>query len=748
MPSKSWNGSSASSKLTIAYDGISTSGDEAWITNPRITFYSSSSWSDGTNSIKAEGGAVVDKTWTNTSFSGGTKTFTPSAQRQTISYGSTTSANFTAKVTGISFFNGDGSTDSYSLSVTYPARAYSLPKPPPTATATKVSDTQFTIAWTTDYTSSSGATPWTGVYVERWDNVTKVWTRKATLARTVTSWSDTTTVADRTYQWRVQSYNSTGKSGYTSTTQMVTTPASHSSVVATKSDLDIILTWDQNSAMAVSTTIEESQNGGTTWAALASVGAGLHTYTHVAPSAGATHMYRVRPLMGSVSGAWVNSNNVQLLTNPAAPTNLTPTGSVYLDRALAITTAWKHNALDGSAQTAYEVQWRTSTDGGATWTMWSSTNKVASATQSRTWAANTFAIGTLVEWQVRTWGQYAVEPSSSPWSAAARFNVTAAPTATITSPTNGASLGSSTTSVTLTYSGSAAMASKTIKVYDGTGTSLLATETFTGTGTTVALAYAFENNTAYQLRLQAVDTRGLSSAVSTVNITTDFVPPPPPLVSATPDVDVGSVVISIENPAPVLPQVAAISNMLFRSIDGGASWELLHDNLPVNAAYTDYTAPTAGETLYRAVAASATPTYAESAEVSLIQDPAGCSEYIWLSAGPDFSVVGRFRGSPAVDTEHEREKALRQFFNRTDPVQFVGQYVKHVLSFSGLIEETDPLSTEQRFTDIHDWDGLVLYRDAWGRRVFGSLGAVSFTQRPYNLQEFSTTLTRADHHAD
>lgn len=740
MPSSTWNsptGSPSQSSIVLSYDNISVSNGYGYLVNPRVSFNTRSGWSDSSNSVSASGTAVVDKQMhpdgtTSAQPLNSSRTWYLGAEAVPLDYGATRTATFAVTATNVAYFNGDANTNTHTWTITFPSRPYEKPKPPPTVTATKNSDTSTTVSWATDYTSANGPTPWEGVIVYRWDNVSNVWSRIVSLPWDVTSYNDTATVADRRYRWYVVSYNAGGSQRSTETYSgyVTTTPKAHTGVSAFKDNADIVVTWTINSSLTVSTRIEESTDGGSTWTVLNPAFTG-NTWTHVAPSTTLTHRYRVTPTYNGVSGPSTQSNTVQLLTAPAMPSVVGPTSGTYVAAGTATTVTWKHNPLDGTAQTAYELQYRV--NGGA----WTNTNKITSSTPSYTIPAQTN--GALVEWQVRTYGQH-VNPS--PWlSPVAGFTASTVPTMSITSPTANSVEPSSSVKLTVAFSGPAGLDKLAVRIISGGKT--LSTETFTGTAATRTLAFVFQNNTTYSLQVTATDVRGLSAPMRSVTFSVAYVGPPKPNIALTDNVDAGTITVGIINPVPPVGVPATAYNQLFRSIDG-ESWTPVA-TLPSNGSYTDRTAPVAGTVYYMAVSESATPSYSESDVVSIFLSPERCAEYIWLSAGPDFSISGRFRGKPAVDILHERDKLLRKFAGRRDPVQFVGPNVTHELNVSGILEGSDPMSTEKVFTDIHDWPGIVLYRDAWGRRVFGSLGSLSFVQLPYGLRGFSTKLTRVHH---
>ena len=744
MPSNRWNnlvGSGSGAVFDQVYDNITTSAGKGYLVNPRVILTMKSGWSDTSNIIEVAGDAVVDKRIhpdgaNSVQPLSGSRTWYVGAEGVPLSYGAPTEAYFDLRVVNLAFFNGEGSDLTRRWTISFPALPYELPNPPQNPTATKTGGTSATLSWTANFTSASGPRPWVGVRVYRRDNINKTWAQIAQVSWDVTSYADTSLALDRHYEYYLASYNSRGESAAANTAAVITTPLAPSNGVASKSGSNIVLTWKNNSTMNVGTRIELSTNNGASWTYLATAPQGAATWTHTGYSPSVSHQYRLASEYSGVLSGTTVTNNLLVISAPAMPTYVSPS-SGYVPTG-PITAKWAHQSLDGTTQSAYEFQYRI--NGGA----WVNTGKVTSSATQATIPSQ--SLNTVVEWQVRTWGQHA---NPSPWSSpAASVTVTTLPSVSIVSPANGSTVGSAQVTAQIAYSGAAALASTDISVYQGSATRLMAT--FTGSATSFVLSYVFQNLQTYTVNVRVTDARG-QYATASATFSVEYAGPLAPTVVAEPNNDDGTILVSVINPVPGGGSPAAIKNLLYRSTVGGGAatdWKLLTDNLPPNGAYTDRTPPMGGNVFYLAIAMSSVETYTASAITQVSFDQGRCAEYIWISGGPDFSLIGRFRGNPAIDVLHERDKILRKFAGRTHPVQFVGVAIQHEIKVTGVLEQNDPLSTEDRFTKLQDWDGVVLYRDMTGRRVYGSLGAVSFVNMPYNLRQFSAKITQVDYDAD
>ena len=245
MPSKSWNGDSASSKLTIQYDGFTQSGGYGYITNPKLVFYSASGWSDSTNTLKAKGAAVYDKTWSNHTYNGGTDTFVPTASPVQLRYGGTTASSFQAEVTGISFFNGDGSTDTYTLNIDYPAIPYNAPYAPSNVALLRVNDSTQRCTFAGNQTNHEADRYTETVdWVYQVDSEAAAWQTGAYgLPGTTDHFDLNGCAANHRYRVAVRFWNATGGvSAWTYSTWIYTTPAAPTNqAVSRYSDTELVI---------------------------------------------------------------------------------------------------------------------------------------------------------------------------------------------------------------------------------------------------------------------------------------------------------------------------------------------------------------------------------------------------------------------------------------------------------------------------------------------------------------------------
>jgi titin len=217
------------------------------------------------------------------------------------------------------------------------------PDPPTGVTATRVSDTQFTITWARH---PSGAGPYDSQHVDRWDNVTNAWTRIANLSGTSTSLTNTGTVAGRRYRWRVLAQNSAGNSAWAYSNFPQTTPLAPSEPAATRSTTSsYTLSWKNNQTgnnYDYTTLIEESVNGGA-FSQIDSVGEGVTSYTRSDLVVGNTYQWRFRTknTPENLTSAYsASTSSILVIGAPAAPSGL----SVVHNSDASFEISWTNNA--------------------------------------------------------------------------------------------------------------------------------------------------------------------------------------------------------------------------------------------------------------------------------------------------------------------------------------------------------------------------------------------------------------------
>lgn len=400
-----------------------------------------------------------------------------------------------------------GGTDYAWLNVTVPKVL--SPNAPTGCTATYVSDSQATVAWTNGTADTDH--PRDATLVERRDGSNE-WAQVASASGTASGYTDNGISANTQYQYRVRAKNVAGYSAYSTSGSIYTTPAAPTSVTldktaATTVQVDVTGTW----GYAVTYDVGLTYDGGATWSTVAT----STSLPYSATVSGGTVQFRVRATRGALASAWTLSASIVTITPPLAPTIVQAPANptAYGDSSVI---SWTPNHPDGSTQSAAEVK---VTNPGGT----STTYSVTTAT-SYTLATN--ATGTWTA-QVRTKG---LDPSYGEWSQTVSWGVHNPPAVVITSPaTDGTDVVALPLNVAWTVTDPTGVSTQRI-IIEGDGQIL--NRTLAGDVRTVALNasdVALENGQTYTIRLRVMGGSGLVTEQTRIFDVAWLAPTPPVL---------------------------------------------------------------------------------------------------------------------------------------------------------------------------------------------------------------------------
>lgn len=435
------------------------------------------------------------------------------------------------------------------------------PSAPNSQSVSRNSDTSQTIQWNR---TASSDDPYYTQYLERWDNNTGSWYVIYTLTTDYTStgtnsYTDTTTVANRQYRYRVRAWNDAGYSSYAYTDYIHTTPAKPTNVVATRDGSNVEITWTDNSYYEDLFRIQrrESTDEGETWGSWSDLTTETTGTTSTTDTSPYTYgQYRVQAEEGTYQtptllSGYTESNEVVTLSTPDAPTGLSPNSGVVFDADEAKTFLWNHNPTDQTAQTKYSLTYKVS--GGS----YPGTDPYDEETSTNEYVeipASTFTNGNDYVWKCKTWGDYS---TGSAYSDEATFKCVSRPVGTLTDPTAVSNYNYSELTVEWTYTQAESEDQKTYlcKLYDS-GDTLLESKQVSQvvtTGNTGSCTFdtALENDTTYTVTLQVQEDNGLWSAETEVEFTTEFLEPMQPTISLSLNEDSGSIDVTITNPEVV-----------------------------------------------------------------------------------------------------------------------------------------------------------------------------------------------------
>lgn len=665
---------------------------------------------------------------------------------------------FTAAVSGT--YN--GVTPSVGITVTIPARPYALPAAVTGVTATRNSDDQATVSWTSHATS---AAPYTSLTVQMRTLTGSTWSAWSTAASTTagaTSYVKSGLSANHVYQFQVRANNTAGSSAYAASGYVPMTPAAPSDVVAsiTSAGTSISLTWDDNAytyaTNPITFSVQRSVAGGAWASQVTGIAQATHAWTDPSPGAG-TNQYRVAAVqsVGTLTSDWADtgaqSNIVSTIVPPLAPTLLSPNG-IGADLARNLTLSWKHNhGGDFAPQTHFTIE--RSSNGGATWSP-VATN-VASSTQSYTLPANTLSNGSVYQWHVKTEGVTSV--GFGPFSSVATLTGSATPTVTLSLPEAATNTMPLTAAWSYNQDQLSPQAAWQATLYAADGTTILETRSGSGTTSSVAFTYAAVDGSTYVVAVRAQSGAGLWSDWTTAS--TDFVllPPAAAVLTATFDPCAGAVLLHVDIDTEVENvTVAAQTVGIERSIDGGTTWVTLFDD--VEAVENDFLDPLPtlnGTNSYRATTVSASPSYFTTAPVDVVT--AGEGRWVMLSYGDFFGTTLRGAGDPKVSMTTGRVREAQSFLGRPKPVLFLGANTNRSVSASLALhyavggtcappDECTLDSPASAWSVLGTSAEVVAYRDYTGRRIFGMVGDIDVTEELWpGHASVSFTVTEVDY---
>ena len=660
-----------------------------------------------------------------------TKQVWSGSQTVSTSTSGTVSRTLTAAASGL--FN--GGTPSHTRSITIPKRPNANPAAPSAVTAVRDSDTQATVAWTSNATAGA---PYTSLIIQRrvhsYPDVWSGWSTIATTSAGATSYVDTTTSTNHRYDYKVRANNSAGSSSYVAAAAYVyTTPAGPSSVTAVgiNNGAQIQLSW-VDAAYFSSTntwTVQRSVNGGAYANVATGIAQGTVTWTDPSPGVG-SNKYRVAAFRaaGSLLSAYTESNTLSTIVVPLAPTLLSPNGTTR-DFAVDQTFSWWHNhGGDGIGQSHYIAEY--SSDGGTTW-LPLATN-VASSTTFTTVPGGTLTNGVAYLWRVATQGSTTV--AFSPWSAPATVVGSSAPTVTPSSPAATVNTLPLVAEWAYNQDESSPQTAWEASLFAVDGTTLLQALAGT-TGSVATFSYPLVDATSYMVRVRARSGAGVWSEWADAPFNFLLLPPAAATLLGEYQRCSGTVVLSVDVEAPVEDvTVTAEAVSIERSINGG-EWVTLVTGISPPVDFIDTLPSLSGVNEYRATTVSGAPSYfvGEPVVVEGTGDDPGCGLWVFVSYGPGFSNILRVQGEPRISEQSGRTRESHSFLGREKPVLLVGDNTGLSVSFSGKLHYDDRVrSTDECKYDSPpvDWrhaahhSEIVCYRDYTGRRIFGELSGV------------------------
>lgn len=337
--------------LKIPTPGVSdtevTATVEYWIWTKDKVDDSSVTLTKSGNATNAGSVTVSANTPSNSDWSKSNKKLVRTETKVFVTSGADQILTATASMTGVNAA-GASTVAAQTVKGTLKKSPLITPDAPTAANRTRNSDTSQTITWTNTNPNDSKK-KYLGILIQRWDNVQNKWYDLKRLG-VVTSFTDTTTIPDREYQYRVLAFNGGGQSGWATTSKIQTSPAAPIRVTASRPNSDVIVAWENVSTIATSFKIRHYEDGVDKGIVATGIAATASTWAHSGASLTAAHSYRVIAVASLEGPASALSGALPKAGEPYAPTGLAPNGTIHsVDESIRLT--WQHSSADGSSQT-------------------------------------------------------------------------------------------------------------------------------------------------------------------------------------------------------------------------------------------------------------------------------------------------------------------------------------------------------------------------------------------------------------
>ena len=525
------------------------------------------------------------------------------------------------------------------------------------------------------------------------------------------------------YRFLVRQRGAGGTGDWAYTSWVQTTPRAPANVVAERVTGQIQVSWVGLSEYQDSTF--EVYRGST----LVASGITGTTYTVTNPGAGSlVYTVKERNLSGVV-GPGTDSNPINVLAPPYAPSNLQPNGG-YAPAGATLWVRWTHEPSDGSEQTAYTVRYRTSPEGASP-----SWNEISGTTaQGRALYWSTLGAGAQwVEWQVRTKGEHA---DWGPYSPVARVDFAPRPTVQITAPTT--TIPADSTTVTITAGDTSREYAWHADAYLESGSWSAERSGYGKPPFTWKLTGLPNGDTLY---LTATITAEVDSEAAGREFDISYAAPLDPELEPSWISETGAVSLAITNPSG--GTVPAVSNRLERRTPGGA-WEIVAEGLPLNGAFTDPVPPLDDRVEYRAVSVAATGAAGYGQPVT----PTGeLLQAHFLNWGANLENSVRIRRNPIWQTTPGlTNQRLVHFAGQTVPTALMGRETNVARQIGGLLIDEGELTARDQFERLYEaalTATLVTLRTTKSGPVSGVISGVSTGHEVWGGVVVSLSHTRA-----
>ena len=589
---------------------------------------------------------------------------------------------------------------SVSASITIPKRPVSKPKTPTNVKMALLSDNRTKTTWSHSTSTAQPVSSYTVQYQRLDGGSWTGWMHSATVKGK--SYTSNPGTNNKSYRRRVRANNSAGSSGWAYSNYVRMQPYAPVNVRAKvqPSGSDIKVTWDFNSpaeSTCLKLQLQRRVNGGS-WTTVSSsfgqVNSKPYTssYTDTKPGNG-SNQYRIR-ILNNCEGdnsVWSESNTVNTIVPPKAPTNLSPDGNV-VDFTGDVLFTWQHHDNgDGADQSHYDLRYRA--EGESAWT-YAPDGGNASEVSEHLFEGGELENGVNYEWQVKTQGN--TKEDYGPWSKSAFVTGWTTPVVAIKEGAPPNPLTALPVPLAWTYSqdegqGQIGWQARLYSLgSDDMFDSILEEKSAESSSTQTEFTTALTDGARYGVMVRARSSKGQWSEWSETTFDVELLVPAELRVDLEYGEDTGQMNINIVSDEPVQGETAEVVSIdVQRRINGG-EWVPIMVGIPFDSETTlvDNVPSIWGVNEYRVTATTEAPSKGVFGPFRKTVTPyvGNTENWLFLNYGETFDYMLRMQGDLSMSGSYDRSKETQKLLGRKKPISLLGQQLSREHQVSGTVE--------------------------------------------------------------
>ena len=622
---------------------------------------------------------------------------------------------------------------SVSASITIPKRPVSKPKTPTNVKMALLSDNRTKTTWSHSTSTAQPVSSYTVQYQRLDGGAWTGWMHSATVKGK--SYTSNPGANNKSYRRRVRANNSAGSSGWAYSNYVRMQPYAPVNVRAKvqPSGSDIKVTWDFNSpaeSTCFKLQLQRRVNGGS-WTTVSSsfgqVNSKPYTssYTDTKPGNG-SNQYRIR-ILNNCEGdnsVWAESNTVNTIVPPKAPTNLSPDGNV-VDFTGDVLFTWQHHDNgDGADQTHYDLRYRA--EGESAWT-YAPDGGNASVKSEHLFEGGELENGVNYEWQVKTQGN--TKEDYGPWSKSAFVTGWTTPVVSIKDGAPPNPLTALPVPLAWTYAqdegqGQIGWRARLYSVGSGdVFDSILEEKSAESSSTQTEFSTALADGGRYGIMVRARSSQGQWSDWSETTFDVELLVPAELRVDLDYGEATGQMNLNIVSDEAVQGETAPVVSIdVERRINGG-EWVPIMVGIPFDSETTlvDNIPSIWGVNEYRVTATTEAPSKGVFGPFRKTVTPyiGNTENWLFLNYGETFDYMLRMQGDLSMSGSYDRSKETQKLLGRKKPISLLGQQLSREHQVTGTVEYHE----ECEFPDVPD-----VPRELVGSAFFDDARAWNFSK--------------------